>query len=200
MLPIIRANENPHRTLPWQDIKRILSAVDRRSACGKRDYALLLLMATYGLGSGEIIHLILDDIDWRAGILHVVRPKTGSEIFLPLLPAVSKAIASYLRHGRPVHTNSRHLFITMRAPYKQLACAVTIRHILHTHAKHAGLNTDHLGTHLFRHTHACRQVEMGTNPKVISDILGHKDPESTSAYIRVALERLRDLALAVPQL
>jgi integrase/recombinase XerD len=198
LAPIVRRHEHPHRALSWDDVQRILCAVDRRSACGRRDYALLLLMSSYGLGAGEVIRLTLEDIDWRAATLHVVRPKTHVEFVLPLLPAVAQALASYLRHGRPRHARSRHVFVTMRAPYKPLACAVSIRHILHTHAHRAGVTAPYLGTHVLRHTYACRQMELGAQPKVIGDILGHRDPDSTSAYLRVATEHLRDLALPVP--
>ena len=86
----------------------------------------------------------------------------------------------------------------MRTPYKRLACSVTIRHILHTAAAHAGVSAPFMGTHVLRHTHACRQLELGASPKIIGDILGHRDPESTSAYLRVATARLRELALPVP--
>jgi integrase/recombinase XerD len=196
--PVVRRSERPHRTLPWADVQRILRSVDRRSPCGKRDYALLLMMSTYGLGAGEVIRLTLDDIDWKVSTLRVTRPKTGVEFMLPLLPAVARALGSYLRHGRPVHAQTRHVFVTMSTPHKPLACAVTIRHILHTHAQRAGVSAAYLGTHVLRHTHACRQMELGTQPKIIGDILGHRDPESISAYLRVSIERLRDMALPVP--
>jgi site-specific recombinase XerD len=198
LAPVIRKLERPHRSLPWRDVTRILRAIDRGSPCGRRDYALLLMMSVYGLGAGEIIRLQLDDVAWRAGTIRVVRPKTGVEFMLPLLPAVARALVSYLRHGRPAHASSRNLFVTMRAPHKQLACSVTIRHILHTHARNAGVSAPFLGTHVLRHTHACRHIELGTKPKIVSDILGHRDPESTSAYIRIATGRLRDIALPVP--
>ena len=87
----------------------------------------------------------------------------------------------------------------MRAPHKQLACSTTIRHILYTHAHRAGVTAQYLGTHVLRHTHACRQMELGTQPKLIGDILGHRNPGSTSAYLRVATENLRHLSLSVPQ-
>jgi integrase/recombinase XerD len=196
--PKIVKEEHPRQVLPWNAVRSILQVIDRKSACGRRDYALLLLMSTYGLGAGEVISLTLDDIDWNAATLNVRRPKTGVEFQLPLLPAVAKALVSYLRHGRPAHTSTRHLFVTMKAPHKKLACSATIRHILHTHAHKAGINTDNLGTHLLRHAHACRQMELGATPKVIGDILGHRDPASTSAYIRVSVDRLRKIALAVP--
>jgi len=197
--PIVRPAERPHRALPWEDVQRIMRAIDRSTRCGRRDYVLLLMMSTYGMGAGEIIRLMLDDIDWQAGTVRVHRPKTGAEFLLPLLPAVSRALANYLRRGRPVHAQTRNLFVTMCAPHKALACAVTIRHILHTHARRAGVSAPFLGTHVLRHTHACRQMELGTPPKLIGDILGHRDPESTSAYLRVATEGLRQISLPVPR-
>lgn len=197
--PIVRPAERPHRALPWEDVQRILRAIDRSTRCGRRDYALLLMMSTYGMGAGEIIRLMLDDVDWQAATVRVHRPKTGAEFLLPLLPAVSRALANYLRRGRPVHAQTRNLFITMCAPHKALACSVTIRHILHTHARRAGVSAPFLGTHVLRHTHACRQMELGTPAKLIGDILGHRDPESTSAYLRVSTEGLRQMALPVPR-
>jgi integrase/recombinase XerD len=196
--PIIRVNERPHRALPWKDVQRILHAVDRSRSKGQRDYALLLMMSVYGLGSGEVIGLTLDDVNWQAQTLRIVRPKTRVEFLLPLLPSVGRALVSYLRHGRPQHSTSRNLFITMRTPFKQLACSVTIRHILHSAASRAGVTASFMGTHVLRHTHACRQLELGATPKIIGDILGHRDPDSTSAYLRVATDRLRAMALPVP--
>src|ERR1700735_2572494 len=146
--PIIRVNERPHRALPWKDVQRILRAVDRSRPTGRRDYAILLMMSVYGLGSGEVIGLTLDDINWRAQTLRVVRPKTRVEFLLPLLPAVSRALVSYLRGGRPEHSATRHLFVTMRTPFKPLACSVSVRHILHTAAGRAGVTAPFMGTHV----------------------------------------------------
>ena len=196
--PKISRAERPYRTLPWEDVQRILKAVDHKARGGRRDYALLLMMSMYGLGAGEIACLKIEDVDWSAGMIHVVRPKTGVEFVLPLLPAVARALEHYLRQERPKHPCTRHLFVTVRAPHKQLGCSATIRRILHKHARKAGVSAPFLGTHVLRHTHACRQIELGTRPKVLSDILGHRDPQSTSAYIRVATDRLRDMALPVP--
>jgi len=86
----------------------------------------------------------------------------------------------------------------MCTPFKPLACAVSVRHILHTAAQRAGVTAPFMGTHVLRHTHACRQLELGAAPKIIGDILGHRDPDSTSAYLRVATGRLRAMALPVP--
>jgi integrase/recombinase XerD len=196
--PTVRRAERPHRTLPWEDVKRILQAVDRTARGGQRDYALLLMMSVYGFGAGEVVRLKLDDIDWCAGTIHIVRPKTGVEFLLPLLPAVARALECYLRQGRPKHPGTRHLFVSVRAPHQWLACSGAVRHILHKHARSARVSAPFLGTHVLRHTHASRHIELGTRPKVVSDILGHRDPQSTSAYIRVATEPLRRMALPVP--
>lgn len=196
--PIVRANEAPHRTLSWSEVQCMLKAIDRTTPVGCRDYALLLMMSVYGMGAGEVIGLELDSIDWQANTVRVVRPKTGAEFLLPLLTDIAQALSNYLRHGRPTRSTTRRLFVTMRVPHGPLSSAVTIRHVLHAAAQQAGLPTTHLGTHVLRHTHACRQLELGTAPKLIGDILGHRDPESTSAYLRVATQRLRELALPVP--
>lgn len=198
MAPIIRAAEHPHHALPWTDVQRILAAVDRKTPTGRRDYALLLMMSVYGLGAGEVIRITLDDIDWQASTIRIKRPKTGVAFQLPLLSAVARALVDYLKHGRPAYTPTRHLFVTMRMPFKRLACSTTVRHILHSAARRAGVTAPFLGTHALRHTHACRQLELGVAPKIIGDILGHRDPKSTSAYLRVTSDRLRELSLPVP--
>ena len=198
MSPRIRIAERPHRTLSWSDVQRILHAVDRTTPVGRRDYALLLMMSVYGLGAGEVIGLGLDDVDWRAATLRVRRPKNGVTFLLPLLPEVARALADYLKRGRPPHTASRSLFVTMRTPFARLACSVTVRHILGSAADRAGVTAPFLGTHVLRHTHASRQLDLGTPTKVIGDILGHRDPASTSAYLRVPGDRLRALSLPVP--
>ena len=197
--PVLRKGARPPRTLPWGDVQRILRAIDRSTPCGKRDYALLLLMSMYGLGAGETISLTLDDIDWRAATLRIVRPKTGVECMLPLLPAVARALVNYLRHGRPSHAQTRHVFMRMKVPHRPLSSSAAVRHRLVKHARAAGVSAPYLGSHVLRHTHAARQMEFGTSPKLIGDILGHRDPESTSAYLRVATERLRRMALPVPR-
>lgn len=198
MVPIVRQGERPLRALPWQAVRRILHAIDNSTAAGRRDYALLLLMSVYGLGAGEVIRLLLDNIDWHAGILHVTRPKTGVEIQLPLLPAVARVLVSYLRNGRPLHASTRHLFLTLRAPHGPLTASSAVQHIILKHARAAGVSAPYLGSHVLRHTHARRELEQGVPPKVIGDILGHRCPKSTSAYLHVATERLREVALPVP--
>jgi integrase len=185
--------------LPWSDVRRVLRAINRTTRTGRRDYAMLLLMATYGLGSGEVRGLTLDSVDWREHQLRVVRPKTRREIRLPLLPGVAQVLVAYLRHGRPRHYTTRALFVQMHAPYGNLLSSSAIRHVLRKHALVAGVSATYLGSHVLRHSHASRQIDQGTCAIVVGDILGHRRPESTSIYVRVALHRLRGMALPVPR-
>src|ERR1700752_1093046 len=143
--PVQPRFEQPRRALPWEDVQRLLNAVDTRTARGLRDHAMLLMMSTYGLGAGEVIRLQLQDIDWNAGTLQMSRPKAGVNFVLPLLPSVAKALARYLRHGRPPRTPTRHVFVRMKVPFGALQASAAVRHILGKHAKAAGIQASYLG-------------------------------------------------------
>jgi integrase/recombinase XerD len=196
--PVQPRHARPRRALQWADVQRLLRSVDTSTARGLRDHALLLMMSIYGFGAGEVIRLQLQDIDWTAGTLKVMRPKTGVAFTLPLLPAVAKVLAHYLRKGRPPNTPTRHLFVLMKMPFGPLSTSSPVRHILLKHARVAGLNAPYLGSHVLRHSNAARQLDLGTRPRVLADLLGHRDPESISAYARIATESLRDVSLPVP--
>ncbi len=197
--PVQPKFERPRPALPWADVQRLLQAVDTSTARGLRDRALLLMMSTYGLGAGEVTGLQFDDVDWTAATFRVVRPKTGVTFTLPLLPAIAEVLAFYLRDGRPPQTPTRHLFVRMKMPFGPLRSASPIRHILVKHARAAGLDAPYLGSHVLRHSNAARQVDLGIRPQVLSDLLGHRDPESISAYVRIATQTLRDISLPVPR-
>jgi integrase len=117
---------------------------------------------------------------------------------LPLLPAVAEALARYLRNGRPLDTPTRHVFIQIKMPFTPFDASSAIRHIIIKHAKVAGIDAAYLGSHVLRHSNAARQIDLGTPPRVLSDLLGHRDPESISAYVRIATDTLREISLPVP--
>lgn len=197
LMPRVRRGAQPPRVRPWGEIRRILRGIDRRTLLGKRDHAAFLMMAAYGMGASEALSLKLDDIDWRGGSLRVTRPKTGVQILLPLLGPVARALTSYLRAGRPRAAKTRTLFVRARAPHPPLAVGELGRRF-REYARSAGI-VGSLGTHLLRRCHATREVEMAAPAKVVSDILGHDDPRSLSAYAGVATERLRELCLPLPR-
>jgi len=196
--PVQPRHERPRRALPWDDVRRLLRAAKTAQCSGRRDYALLLMMSAYGLGAGEIISLKLDDIDWCAGKLNFTRPKTGVAFSLPLLPAIAQALSNYLRDERPPGAPTRHVFVQLRNPFPPFDGSSAVRHIIVKHANEAGLDSSFLGSHVLRHSNAARQIDLGTRPQVLSDLLGHRDPESISAYVRIATQSLRDVSLPVP--
>jgi len=196
--PRYRADERPARTLPWKDVQQILRSISRTEAPGRRDFAIVLLLATYGLGAAEVLAIRLEDLDWRAGVLRVRRPKTKVPIELPLLPAVAKALTAYLRWERPPAKSVHSLFLRKNMPYEPITSAA-IRYRTRHYARLAGIPAKVIGAHAFRHSHASRQIDSGANVKVVSDILGHRSSSSTSVYVRVALNRLRAVTLPVPR-
>ena len=196
--PRIRFADRPVRTLPWADVRRMFSKIGRDQRIGKRDFAMLLMMATYGFGAAEVLGLRLQDVNWAAGTIRALRPKTGVAIELPLLSPVARALATYLRSGRPPRIAAREIFVAHGMPHRPLTSGA-IRHRIREYAGRAGVEGEVLGAHLLRHCHATRQIDGGANPKIVSDILGHRRPSSTSVYVRVALRRLRAAALPVPK-
>jgi integrase/recombinase XerD len=195
--PRIRFLERPPRALPWLDVRRILRSIRRSEPPGRRDFAMLLMMATYGLGAAEVLSLRLEDLDWKSGLLRVRRPKTAALIELPLLSEVTRAVTAYIKGERPP-VETRHIFLRANMPYDRLTSG-GIRHRIRYYAQQAGIKAKVIGAHAFRHSHATRQVDAGANLKVVSDILGHRRSTSTSVYVRVALRRLRMVTLPVPQ-
>lgn len=179
------------------DVTRILAAVDRSSAIGRRDYAVLLLAARYGLRPSEIRHLTLEALQWRQGILSIQQSKTGRLLVLPLLPDVVEALTAYLRDGRPA-TTARHVFIRHRAPFEPFVAANNLATIMRGALQRVGLGqrSGRRGLYLFRHTLASRMLATGCAIKTIGDVLGHASTETTMEYANVDLVALRRVALS----
>lgn len=184
--------------LSVDEVHRLLTCVDRASPLGRRNYAILLLLAVYGLRAREVVDLRLDDLDWRAGRVRVRRSKSSRELVLPLTAAVGRALVAYLRRGRP-RTAHRELFVRHCAPYtpfrKSSAVYQVVRHAL----DHADIAVARRGPHVLRHTVATQLVRHGFSLKVVGDLLGHQHPDSTLPYTKLAIEDLREVALEVPE-
>jgi len=184
------------RGIMTEQVRQLLASINRRTAMGRRDYAILLLLARLGLRSSEVAFLDLDDIDWNLGQLNV-RGKRGQCTELPLPPEVGKAIAAYLRHGRP-ESASRRLFLRAKAPLRgfQGACGVgsVVRHSL----KRAKVNAPTYGAHQFRHGLATEMLRRGASLGEIGELLRHRHPQTTTIYAKVDIDALRTLALPWP--
>ena len=181
------------RSISWAEVQKVLEGVDRRSPVGKRDYALMLLMVTYGLRAREIAALTLESIDWRRERLLVAERKAGHTSAYPLSSVVAEAIIDYLQFARP-QTDSRALFFQVTAPYRPLNWW-TVSQQTARHLRGAGICVPRAGSHTLRHTCAQRLVDAEFPLKTIGDYLGHRSPEATKVYTKVQIEALREVAL-----
>lgn len=181
------------RGISAADAKALLASCDRRSALGRRDYALLVILLRLGLRRSEVAGLRLDDIDWRAGEV-VVRGKGSREDRLPLPAEVGEAIAAYLRRGRP-QGDRREVFLRARAPYGPIASG-TVASTVRRACRRAGIAE--VGSHRLRHTVACEMVAAGVPLVEIAQVLRHHSLQTTAVYARVDLDRLRLLAAPWP--
>jgi integrase len=158
-----------------------------------RDYAMILLLATYGLRGIEVIRLCLDDIDWRRNLVHINSRKAGNNSIYPLSQSVSQALVTYLKHGRPV-SKERRIFLTHKAPYRPLAYTWALGDKVRQYMRLAGIKINRPGTHTFRYSCAQSLLKNSTPMKVISDYLGHTEPETTGQYIKIGVDALRQVA------
>jgi integrase/recombinase XerD len=181
------------RSITWDEVRRVLEQVDRRTATGKRDYAILLLLVTYGLRAREVAALTLDDLDWQSNRLRVPERKAGHSTGYPLSAVVGEAIIDYIKNGRP-QVQDRYLFFRSVAPCAPIGhAAVSTR--AGFHLRKAGVQVPRAGSHTLRHTCVQRLVDADFSLKTIGDYVGHGSPASTQIYSKVAIESLRQVAL-----
>jgi integrase len=193
---MLYAYEDVPSILDRSQIDLVLKATGRdRSPRGLRDHAILQMLAIYGLREGEICNLRLDDIDWRAESLRIRHTKTNACSYMPLLTLVGDAVLDYLRLGRP-QVESREVFIRSCAPYTRMK---NLYGMVDRRLAAAGVIPEgKRGPHVFRHARAVELLRASVPQKIIGDVLGHRSTESTNAYLKLATEDLRAVALDVP--
>jgi integrase len=195
----VRHESEPHL---WtaDEIRRLLAVIDRQSATGKRDYAMILATARLGLRISDLRQLELGDLDWRAKQITVVQHKTGRPLSLPLLDDVGWAIIDYVRSGRPA-TVCPKVFVKHRHPFDAFGGASSIASRLSRHAVRAGIEFppgEVCGMHSLRGALAVAMIGNGVSIPVVSAVLGHASSDTTQAYyLRFDIERLRCCALDV---
>lgn len=189
--PVYRLTTIP-RSVTWEEVRRMLDTVDRRTIVGRRDYAMLLLLVTYGLRAREVAALTLDDVDWRHDRLRVPERKAGHSTAYPLSPLVGQAMLEYLQNGRPA-TASRHVFFRTLAPCAPITHSAVSCRAAH-YLRQAGIVVPRPGSHTLRHTCVQRLVDAGWPLTSIGDYVGHRSPASTEIYSKVAIETLREVA------
>lgn len=194
--PRVYRQEQLPRALRWETVRALLQSIDRTTSIGRRDYAMLLLIATYGLRTSEIVALTLDDVAWRRGELRVPRRKVDGVLVLPLTDDVGDAILDYVQHGRPTQP-TRVVFLRARPPAGVLK-PTAVTEVFQTCSRRSGLAIPFQGPHCLRHSLAVQLLREGVSLKAIGDVLGHRTVESTCLYLRLATEDLRDVALSLP--
>lgn len=180
------------RALSWEQVQRLLAVVDQRELNGHRNYAMLLLAATYGLRGCEVRALRLDDISWLDDEITIFASKTGLTRKLPMTRPVGEAILNYLRQGRPP-SRRREVFLSSHPPHGPLRSKIN-RWVARCYDK-AGIEIARRGTHTLRHSLAVHLLRNGEPLKSIGDVLGHRSPDTTFIYTKLDIDDLRTVAL-----
>lgn len=199
-VPTVRRWAQPDipRLLTREEVDRVLATPDRTCGTGRRDFAILLLLAKLGLRSSEVLLLELGDIRWRTGEI-LIRGKGQRRDLLPLPQDVGRALADYLRLDRGDRSATRRVFLRTNAPRVALSGPASIGHIVRRAMAHAGVHRPHrIAAHLFRHSLASRMLQQGAHLRDISEVLRHRAPSSTEIYAKIDLRSLQEVVRLWP--
>ncbi|WP_453991571.1 site-specific integrase [Bacillus nitroreducens] len=180
-----------------EDVIRMLNSIDRGNPTGKRDYAILLLVAKLGIRVGDLKSLKLSDLNWQSKTIEFKQNKTKSIVTYPILKDIGWALIDYLKNGRPI-SNSPFVFIRMNAPYEAFGRDANLHNIITKYTRLSGITVPdgkRQGLHSLRHTLASTLLEQGTPLSVISEVLGHFNSKSTNVYLHTGIAGLRKCAI-----
>jgi site-specific recombinase XerD len=183
--------------LAWEEVRRVVDAIDVTDPSGVRDRAVLLLLATTGMRSRELRLLELQDIRWRAGEVVVRRTKARRDRVVPLLEEVGDALAEYVLHARP-KTQTPQVFLCHRPPARPLGSSSTLAALVRRRLERCDLQSPRAGAHLLRHSLATQLVGQKRPIKEVADLLGHRNINTTAIYVKVALPQLAIVPLPYP--
>ncbi len=198
--PMVQARKQTRIPSVWtaDELKKLITAIDRGSPKGKRDYAIILLACCLGMRCTDIKALKMENFYWEEKKLIFVQSKTGTSVSLPLTQEVGWAIIDYLKYGRP-NINSPYIFLRHLAPFNTFAEGDHLHQLIKRHMELAHLPTlkKRRGMHSLRHTMASMLLEKNTPLATISDILGHADTDSTAVYLKVDITKLKECSLTL---
>ena len=186
------------RGISEQNAYQTLSCIDRTTPVGQRDFAIILLLYTYGVRGGQVRALQLQDVAWRDNRIRFPATKGGKEVVVPLTEEVGDSLLAYLRHARPP-TRYPQVFLTTHAPYHPLRSPSTVSVLVAQRLKQAQVSLPRAGSHVFRHGFAARMLHQGQSLKTIADLLGHRHLDTTFIYTKVDLDKLQQLPLEWPE-
>lgn len=185
------------RGISWESVQKLLAAPQRDSHSGRRGYAVLQLLATYGVRIGQVTNLKIADIDWCQHQIRFAASKKGHDLCFPLTHDVAEALLAYLRETRG-KADFPEVFLTVRGTPRPLGDN-PLYGSLETYYRRAGIDSKVKGSHAIRHAFATRLMEQEVPIKTIADLLGHKCIQTTAIYTKVDLEHLRTVAGEWPE-
>jgi integrase/recombinase XerD len=186
------------RGLAEQQAQEVLRKVDRNTAVGRRDYAILQLLSTYGVRGGQLRALRLDELDWARDQILFKAAKHGKDVWVPMTLDAGEALLDYLQHGRPA-CSCPEVFLTSLPPYHSLPHSSTLSAIVRHRLRAADIDLPSAGAHAFRYAFATRMLRQGNGLKAIADMLGHRNLSTTFRYAKVDFNALKQVALDWPQ-
>ena len=186
------------RGLSDSQAQQVLRGMDRSNPVGRRDYAILQLLYTYGVRGGQVRALRFEDIDWAHNQILFKASKHGKDSRLPLTAEVGDSLLDYLQNSRPPYAYP-HVFLTCRAPYHPFPHSSSLSAIVQRRFRAAGIELSSMGAHAFRHGFATRMLHKGHSLKAVADVLGHRHLQSTFIYTKVDFKALKQVALQWPQ-
>jgi site-specific recombinase XerD len=186
------------RGLTEAQARQVLQGIDRRTAVGRRDYAIVQLLHTYGVRGGQVRALRLEQIEWAQNRILFPASKGGKDSCLPLTAEVGESLLDYLQNARPP-TSDPQVFLTSRAPYHPLPRSSSLSVIIDRRIRAADIEIPSKGAHAFRHGFATRMLAQGQPLKAIADVLGHRHLGTTFIYTKVDFNALKQVALEWPQ-
>jgi integrase/recombinase XerD len=186
------------RGLSEQQAAEVLRGVQRDTEVGRRNYAILQLLRTYGVRAGQLRALRLDEFDWAGERILFKAAKHGKDVWVPMTWEVGEAVLDYLQNARPA-CPCPEVFLTSRAPYHPLPYSSTLSQIVQHRLRAAGIDLPRAGAHAFRHGFATRMLRQGNGLKAIADVLGHRRLSTTFLYTKVDFNALKQVALEWPQ-
>lgn len=198
ILPRVSKNAPIPSTWTADELKAILSAVDRNTPSGKRDYAMLLLACGLGMRLGDIKNLRFSNIDWQNKQIHIIQHKTQKPLSLPLPGVVGWALIDYIKNARPNYNQTDLIFIKHIPPFDELSESNHMHQVLQKYIRKAGIDTrknKRSGFHSLRHTAASMLLEEEVPLPVITQILGHSSPDITSIYLKTDMAKIRECVI-----
>jgi integrase/recombinase XerD len=190
--------ESLPKSISWEDTQKLLTMPDKSTPTGRRDFAVLSLVISYGVRIGQVTELKLQDIYWQQGVICFAASKHGNALRFPLHKEIAEALLSYIKKDR-MQTEFQEVFLTITEPKRPLSKHNHYYANLTKYYLKAGISSPSKGSRVLRHAFATRLVNQNTSIKTISDLLGHRYIETTFIYTKVDMGRLRELARDWPE-